>query len=74
MDEQKLRKILKEELKEELKSTEDRLQQIIEKEVGDLSAQIVEVSQKLDTKADKTETLSLHVRVNKLEEKVFPQL
>ncbi|HYK08301.1 MAG TPA: hypothetical protein VEW42_02250 [Candidatus Eisenbacteria bacterium] len=72
MDEQTLRKILK----EELKGTEERLQKqltdVIEKEVGDLSGQIVELSQKLDRKADISEVLPLKVRLNKIEEKVFP--
>lgn len=51
---------------------EDRLAHKIEQEVGDLSGQIVTLSQKLDGKTDKAESAAHEIRIKTIEEKVFP--
>lgn len=77
MDDKTLRKILKEELKgfatkEDLKGTEQRLTKVIEREAEDLAGLVAVGFEKFDEKLDKTDILSLNVRVTKLEEKVLP--
>lgn len=57
--------------KDDVSASETRLSKIIKREVEDLADLIGEGFKGLDAKADKAETLSLRVRVDKLEEKVF---
>lgn len=75
-DIQKLDELLQKRLKESLQNvaTKEDIKTSATKITKDLTQVITDFAETLDNKkADKTQTLSLEVRLNKLERKVFPQ-